>query len=456
MKEDFKANRILVVDDEEVALANLCHVLQKEGYEVTGAGSGPEAVHLLEEQPFDLVLTDLKMEKIDGMTVMARARELHPDLEVVMITGYATVDSAIAAMKAGAYHYIAKPYKLDEVRKVVREALEKTRLKRENRTLRHHLARFRQEARLVTNNAGMRKLLDLAAQVAATDSNVVLCGESGTGKELLARFIHAASPRREGPLLSINCGAFSEELLSNELFGHERGAFTGADRLKKGLIEMADHGTLFLDEITEMALPMQVKLLRAIQEKEVLRVGGTRPLKVDVRFIAATNRDLQDEVRQGRFRQDLYFRINVVALRLPPLAERKDDIPLLIGHFLDKYAARTGKAVERVAPAVREILMKYDFPGNVRELENIIERGVALSHGPEIEPAHLPDDLRGLALKTFRRRPDGDLPSLEEQEKAYIQWVLAESGGNRTMAARLLGIDRVSLWRKLKKYDLDL
>ena len=455
MNEKLKNSRILVVDDEEIALTNLSHVLQKEGYEVTGAGGGPEALQLLAANRYDLVLTDLKMEKVDGMAVMARAKEAQPELEVVMITGYATVDSAIAAMKAGAYHYIAKPYKLDEVRKVVREALEKTALKRENQTLRRHLESFRQEARLVTNNAGMKKLLDLAAQVATTDSNVVLCGESGTGKELMARFIHAASPRREGPLLSINCGAFNEELLTNELFGHEKGAFTGADRLKQGLIEMADHGTLFLDEITEMALPMQVKLLRALQEKEVLRVGGTRPLKVDVRFIAATNRDLAEEVRQGHFRQDLYFRINVVALKLPPLAERKDDIPLLVAHFLDKYAARTGKTVERVAPEVREILMKYDFPGNVRELENIIERGVALCHGPQIEAAQLPDDLRGLALKTFRRRGDGIIPSLEEQEKAYIQWVLGEAEGNRTQAARILGIDRVSLWRKLKKYDLE-
>ena len=455
MSRESKINKILVVDDEEVALANLSHVLKKEGYQVSMAGGGPEALEMLAANRFDLVLTDLKMEKVDGMAVMKRAKELHPELEVVMITGYATVDSAIAAMKAGAYHYIAKPYKLDEVRKVVREALEKTALKQENRTLRRHLESLRQEARLVSGNAEMRKLLELAAQVAATDSNVVLCGESGTGKELLARFIHAASPRRDGPLLSINCGAFNEELLTNELFGHEKGAFTGADRLKQGLLEMADGGTLFLDEITEMALPMQVKLLRAIQEREVLRVGATSPLKVDVRFIAASNRDLQEEVRLGHFRQDLYFRINVVALRLPPLAERKDDIPLLADHFLKKYAARTGKPVERISKEVTEILMKYDFPGNVRELENIIERGVALSHGAEIKSSHLPDDLRGLTLKTFRRRPDGAIPSLEDQEKSYIQWVLAETEGNKTLAARILAIDRVSLWRKLKKYELE-
>jgi len=450
-----ETQRILVVDDEEVALTNLVYVLKKEGYDVTGSQSGPEAVRLLAKHGYDLVLTDLKMEKVDGMEVLKRAQERHPDVEVIMITGYATVDSAIEAMKAGAYHYIAKPYKLDEVRKVVREALEKTALKRENQRLRDHLKVFQGGARLITKNARMGKLLEMAAQVAATESNVVLCGESGTGKELLARFLHEASPRKNGPLLSINCGAFSDELLTNELFGHEKGAFTGADSVKKGLIEMANSGTLFLDEITEMALPMQVKLLRAIQEREVLRVGGTKAMKVDVRFIAATNRNLQEEVRAGHFRQDLYFRINVVSLTLPPLAQRKDDIPLLVQHFLNKYAAKTGRVMEGLSPEALAILMRYDFPGNVRELENIIERGVALAKGPVIEAAQLPDDLRGLTLKTFRRRDDGEVPTLEEQEKAYIQWVLAEAGGNRTLAAKILGIDRVSLWRKLKKYGLE-
>lgn len=449
------AQRILVVDDEEVALTNLVYVLKKEGYAVTGTQSGPDAIKLLSRHEYDLVLTDLKMEKADGMEVLARARQHHPDIEVIMITGYATVDSAIEAMKAGAYHYIAKPYKLDEVRKVVREALEKTALKRENQRLKEHLQDFQGRVRIITKNAKMGKLLEMATQVAATESNVMLCGESGTGKELLARFIHEASPRKSGPLMSINCGAFSEELLTNELFGHEKGAFTGADTMKKGLIEMANGGTLFLDEITEMALPMQVKLLRALQEREVLRVGGTKTIKIDVRFIAATNRNLQEEVRQGHFRQDLYFRINVVSLTLPPLAERKDDIPLLVQHFLSKYAALTGRNIEGLAPEAMTILLRYDFPGNVRELENIIERGVALAKGPLIEAAQLPDDLRGLALKTFRRRDDGEIPTLDEQERSYIQWVLEENAGNRSATAKILGIDRVSLWRKLKKYGLE-
>ncbi len=450
-----EAARLLVVDDEEIALNNLKYILEKEGYDVTCTQSGSKALQYLQEKSFDLVLTDLKMEKVDGMMILKRTKELYPDTEVIMITGYATVDTAIEAMKAGAYHYLAKPYKLDEVRKVVTEALEKNRLKKENIRLKEHLKCFRGETRLITNNARMKKLLETAKQVAATDSNVVICGESGTGKELLAKFVHCCSNRKDGPLLTVNCGAFQEELLANELFGHEKGAFTGATEMKKGVVEMADGGTLFLDEVTEMSLGMQVKLLRVIQEKEVLRVGGTRPIKVDVRFIAATNRDLQEEVREGHFRRDLFFRINVVSLEIPPLADRRDDIPLLIQFFIDKYAKMMNKSLKNAAPEVVDVLQHYDFPGNVRELENIIERGVALASDDTIEIMHLPEDLRGSHLQTFRRKTGGTIPSLAEQEKAYIEWVLRESGGNKTVAAQTLGIDRVSLWRKLKKYDLE-
>lgn len=444
--------KILVVDDEEIALHNLRHVLKKEGYEVATSQSGARALHLLEENIFDLVLTDLKMEKVGGMQILKRTRELYPDTEVIMITGYATVDSAIEAMKAGAYHYIAKPYKLDEVRKVVGEALEKTSLKRENSRLREHLKTFQGEARIITDNSGMKKLLAMAGQVATSDSNVVICGESGTGKELLARFVHACSNRRNGPLFSVNCGAFQEDLLANELFGHEKGAFTGAVEMKKGLVEMADGGTLFLDEITEMSPSMQVKLLRVIQEKEVLHLGGVAPIKVNVRFLAATNRNLAEEVKLGKFRQDLFFRINVVALQIPPLAERKDDLPLLIQHFIRKYGVLMHKEVRNIEPEVVDILLRYDFPGNVRELENIIERGVALASGDTIEVGHLPEDLRGTCFQTFRRK-SGGIPSLADQERAYIEWVLKELGDNKSLAAQSLGIDRVSLWRKIKKYE---
>lgn len=445
---------LLVVDDEEIALNNLRHVLKKEGYGVTTSQSGPRALHLLDERAFDLILTDLKMAKVDGMQILRKAKELHPDTEVIMITGYATVDSAIEAMKAGAYHYVAKPYKFEEVRKVVGEALEKTRLKKENLKLREHLKAFRGVNRLITDNARMKKLLETARQVATSDSNVVVCGESGTGKELLARFVHSCSNRSKGPMMSINCGAFQEELLANELFGHEKGAYTSANETKKGLVEMADGGTLFLDEITEMSLAMQVKLLRVIQEKEVMRVGGTKPMRVDVRFISATNRNLQEEVKLGHFRQDLFFRINVINLGIPPLAERKDDIPLLIQHFIQKYGALMNKEIKSADAEVLDILMQYDFPGNVRELENIIERGVALAKDDTIESGHLPEDLRGTCLYTFRKK-SGVIPTLADQEKAYVEWVLRETGENKTLTAQALGIDRVSLWRKMKKYGIE-
>jgi len=448
-------NRILIVDDEAVALNNLHHVLKKEGYDVTATQSGPRALKYLDEEGFDLVLTDLKMEKVDGIQILQRTKQVSPETEVVMITGYATVDTAIEAMKNGAYHYIAKPYKIDEVRRVVAEALEKRALKTENLMLREKLEGIDRRANIVTDNHRMKKLLDTARQIAPTDCNVILTGESGTGKELLANFIHLNSSRPDGPMLALNCGVFGEELLANELFGHEKGAFTGADTMKKGLIEMADGGTLFLDEITEMSSHMQVKLLRVIQEKQLMRVGGTTPLNVDVRYVAATNRDLQEAVNEGRFRQDLYFRLNVVTLGIPPLSERKDDIPLLAYHFLKKFAQSMEKDVNNIDPDVISVFMNYDFPGNVRELENIIERGVALAGGGMIETAHLPDDLKTLDIRTFRKK-DGQLPTLEEQELSYIKWVLKEVGGNKTAAAQALGIDRVSLWRKIKRAGIDL
>ena len=449
-----KEQKILIIDDEAIALQNLMHVLKKEGYAILGTQSSTEALELLARERFDLVLTDLKMEKVDGMQILARTRESYPDSEVIMITGYATLETAIEAMKLGAYHYIAKPFKLDEVRKVVKEALEKVRLKRENITLKTQLKAYANTSGIITANDKMKAILTLAAQAAVSDSNIVINGESGTGKELLARFIHASSRRHGGPLLSLNCGAFNEELLTNELFGHEKGAFTGAHAQKTGLIEQAHGGTLFLDEITEMPQSMQVKLLRVLQEKEVLPLGATKPLQVDVRFIAATNRNLHEEVQQGRFRNDLYFRINVVSFTIPPLSSRKDDIPLLIQHFLQKYSTTMKKAVTTISPTVADILLDYDYPGNVRELENIIERGVALTGGEMVDVDQLPDDLRGMIFKTFRRTEGGEIPSLEEHERAYIQWVLKETGGNKTLAAQHLGIDRVSLWRKLKKYDL--
>jgi DNA-binding NtrC family response regulator len=446
--------KLLIIDDERAALRNLEHVMKKEGYEVTGTQSGVNAIKLLDEQPFDVVLTDLRMEKVDGLEILRRCRELYPDTEVIMITGYATLESGVDAMKRGAFYYIAKPFKLDEVRKVVKQAAEKVSLRKENRQLREQIEHYQGKVKIITQDPNVQRLLEIARQISPTDCNVLISGESGTGKELFARYIHISSKRVENPFFAINCGAFTEELLTSELFGHEKGAFTGATAFKKGLIEMASGGTLFLDEITEMPGSMQVKLLRVIQEREVLRVGGTEPFKVDVRLVAATNRNIQDAIREGTFRQDLYFRLNVVSLRIPPLSERRDDIPLLCYYFLKKYAVTMKKNVNEISRDVISLLMNYDFPGNVRELENIIERGVALSTGVSIELAHLPDDLRELNIKTFRKK-EGKIPSLEEQETAYIKWVLSEAGGNKTLAAQILGIDRVSLWRKLKKYGLE-
>jgi DNA-binding NtrC family response regulator len=446
--------RLLVVDDEPIAVRNLERVLEKEGYEVSTASNGHGALRQLRNKPFDVVLTDLKMEKVDGMQVLKRCKEIDPDVEVILITGYAAIDTAIEAMKQGAYHYIPKPFKLDEVRKIVREAVEKVALKKENRRLRDSIETLKDPADIVTQDPRMLRVLDTAREVTVTDCNILITGESGTGKELIARYIHRHSRRSAAIFLAINCGAFTEELLTSELFGHEKGAFTGAAARKKGLIEMADGGTLFLDEVTEMSPAMQVRLLRVLQEREFIRVGGTEAIRVDVRFLAATNRDMHEALESGDFRQDLYYRLNVVTLNLPPLAERRDDIPLLAHFFLKKHSSRMEKKVESISDEVMHLLSGYGFPGNIRELENIIERGVALAKGDVLEIGHLPEDLKRMRLKVFRRDA-GKIPSLDAQEKAYIQWVLAEVDGNRSRAATILGIDRVSLWRKLKRYGIE-
>lgn len=444
--------RMLIVDDESVALRNLERVMVKAGYSVTAVQSGEEALALLQTQTFDLLLTDLRMEKIDGMRLLKTCRSLHPDSEVIMITGYASAESAVEAMKQGAFYYITKPFRLDEVRKVVAEAMEKIRLRNENRSLKLQVEAFEGQVRIVTQDGGMLRLLELARQVAPTDCNVLIVGESGTGKELFARYLHQQSGRHTGPYVAVNCGAFSKDLLANELFGHEKAAFTGAHAQKKGLIETASGGSLFLDEVTEMSPEMQVKLLRVIQEKEVLRLGATQPIKVDIRVIASTNRDLAEAVRSGMLRQDLYFRINVVTLAIPPLAQRKGDIPLLAQYFLQKFAIQMKKTLSGIAPAVMEALKCYDYPGNVRELENIIARGCAVSSGDSIELAHLSEELRlqdGFTLPGKGEK----LPTLEQQEQTYIRWVLNEFDGNQTAAAAALGINRSSLWRKLKTYQ---
>jgi DNA-binding NtrC family response regulator len=448
------APRLLLVDDEAAAVKNLSHILRKEGYEITACQSGTVGVKELQQREFDVVLTDLRMKGVDGMALLRRAKELQPDCEVIVITGHATLDSAVEAMKEGAFHYIAKPYRLDEVRQVVKSALDVVLLKRENRALKRRIEGYEGGLNIVTQDAAMLRLLDTARQIGPTDCNVLITGESGTGKELLARYVHTHSGRANSRFVAVNCGALQEELLANELFGHEKGAFTGADRVKRGLIEMAEGGTLFLDEITEMSPAMQVKLLRVLQERELLRVGGTEVVAIDVRFIAATNRDLQESVANGRFRADLFFRLNVVNLVLPPLRERRDDVPLLAFYFLKKFALAMGKPVADLAPDALRLLGRYDYPGNVRELANLIERGVALAQGAMLELAHLPESLRSLTVRVTATA-GSELQSLEKNEAAHIAQVLAYTGGNRNKAADILGIDRVSLWRRIKRYGLE-
>ena len=445
---------ILLIDDEAIALTNLTHVLKREGYEVTACKDGETGLEAIRRNDFDLVLTDLKMPGIDGMEVLRQLHADQPDVPVIMITGHATLDSAVEAMKAGAHHYLAKPFRLAEAREVVRSALEMRRIKRENQELRLRVEQLQNPHTLITQDLGMQRLLETARRIATTDSSVVIHGESGTGKELLARYIHQSGRRAEGPFVAFNCGALSEDLAANELFGHEKGAFTGAQGRKLGLIESANGGTLFLDEVAELPMSVQIKLLRVLQEREVLRVGSVEPVKIDVRVLAASNRDLKEAVDAGKMRSDLYFRLNVVTLSLPSLRERRDDIPLLAYFMLRKFAVMMDRPLLEITPDAMQRLVEYDYPGNVRELSNFIERGVALSQGEQLEVEHLPQHLGKLTVRVFAPPKAAAPATLEAQEKEHILRALEMAKGNRSEAARMLGIDRVSLWRKLKKFGL--
>ena len=449
-----KRNSILVVDDESIARENLEHILSKEGYEVTSVESGIKALKKLATAKFDLVLTDLKMKQVDGMEVLSKTKEIYPDTEVIMLTAYATVATAIEAMQRGAYHYIPKPYKIDEVRMIVGRALEKKGLKDELRVMRQDYSRRVGIPFIIGKSRKMQEIIKMVTQIAPTDCNVLIFGETGTGKELIARAIHQQSDRAEERFLAFNCGAFTEELLANELFGHEKDAFSGATSTKIGLLEAASRGTVFLDEIGDMPASMQVKLLRVIEEKSLLRVGGTQPIKVDIRIVAATNKDLNKEVETGGYRKDLFYRLNVVSLHLPPLAERRDDVPLLAYHFLGRYAEAQGKSIKGFSDETMEALMNYEYPGNIRELENIVERGVALCNEEAILAKHLPLELGQYSFKVYRQSSH-HFPTLAENEVEYVSWVLKQVDGNKTRAAEILGIDRVSLWRKLKRWGLD-
>lgn len=445
--------RILVVDDEEIARQNLLHVLGREGYVVDCAATAEEALGALEMTEYQLVLTDLRMPGMDGLSLLRRIKERQQATEVIVITAHASTESAVEAMRAGAFFYIEKPFRLADVRKIVQEALEKSSLKSENRALKRALSSSAGPHRIVANSLAMDDVLSTVARVAPTECSVLVYGETGTGKELVARQVHALSLRAAKPFVAVNCGVLSDELLANELFGHERGAFTGAAATKTGLIEAAEGGTLFLDEVTEMSPLIQVKLLRFLQEREYLRVGGVQPRKADIRIVAATNREPELEVAAGRLRQDLYFRLNVVGIRMPPLREHKEDLPILISHFMERFAARMGKAPPRLTPEVLDCLLAHDFPGNIRELENVIERAMALSGGAQIDVGVLPDSLRAGGNRVLPGVAAESLPTLARLEKEHILKVLSRCDGNRAQAAKVLGIDRVSLWRKLRGYN---
>lgn len=444
----------MVVDDENIARENLGYILRKEGFETVCAASGAEAFQELEKKDFDLVVTDLRMEGIDGMEVVEQTRLKYPNTEVIVVTGFATVHTAVEAMQKGAFYYLPKPYQIEEVRALVHQAIEKRSLRQEVTELKKQIQSQQAFPLLIGQNPKMIALKDTIEQISPSDCTVLILGETGTGKEMVAKTIHQFSQRAQKRFLAINCGAFNEELLANELFGHEKEAFTGARGIRKGLLESVQGGTILLDEIGDMPLSMQVKLLRVLQERTLIRVGGIEEIPIDIRILAATNKDLKTEVEAGKFRQDLYYRLNVISLVIPPLVERKDSLPLLCRHFIKRFSDAQGKDVTHLSDEAMDILMNYGFPGNVRELENIIERAVTLANGSVIETRHLPADLQQLKFHiTAQRR--SEFLTLEENEKSYIAWVLDQAGNNKTKAAAILGIDRVSLWRKLRRYNLE-
>jgi DNA-binding NtrC family response regulator len=453
--------RILVVDDEENMVHFLTKLLRAEGFEVEGTCTGEAALDRLRATPFDLVMTDLRLPDADGLEILKVAREVHPDTAVVIITAYGTIESAVEAMRAGAYDYVTKPFRASEILQVVENALERVRLRREVSQLRQVVEQRFGFASLVGKSAKMREIYTQIEKVASARGAVLIQGESGTGKELVAKAIHFNSPRKSGPFVVIDCAAIPETLQESELFGYERGAFTGAVATKKGLFEVAHGGTLFLDEVAELAAGLQVKLLRALQDGEIRRVGGTKTLRVDARVIAATNRDLAAEIQEGAFREDLFYRLNVFPIFLPPLRERSEDIPLLVDHFLHRLTHERPGPPKRFSPEALQAMMAYPWPGNVRELEHAVERAVLLSEGETITPHYLPPEIlapRGeltvVLSDSVGAFKDTMVRFVRDAETRLIQRALARSGGNRTQAARILGISRRALLYKLKEYNL--
>jgi DNA-binding NtrC family response regulator len=441
--------RILVVDDDQSSRELLARILTSAGHRVTALSDGREAVAMLDAgDPPDLVVSDIRMAEMDGLQVIDAFRGRAPETPVILVTAFGNIDGALEAIRRGAADYLSKPYDVDAIKLVVARALQHRALAMENRALRRGLRdRYRLE-NVVGRSEAMLQVYKTAARVASTDATVLIQGESGTGKELVARAIHAASPRASGPFVAVDCGAIAEGVLESELFGHTRGAFTGAQVARRGLFEEAHHGTLFLDEIGDVGPNLQARLLRALQEGTIRRVGANDPIAVDVRIVAATNRDMDAAVKQGTFRADLYYRLHVVSIRIPPLRERREDIPLLAEHFAQKHGRAEGSAI---SPEARELLVAYDWPGNVRELENAVARALALNPSGVVIPEDLPDAIHLAQAEPapVPLPPPGDRPTLAELERRYASQVLGETGGNKTRAAEILGIDRKTLYRIL-------
>lgn len=454
--------KILVADDEQSMREFLDIMLKKEGYKVSLASHGEEVLKLAERDIFDLILMDIRMPKMDGISVLKKVKTLSPETIVIMITAYASADTAIKAMKEGAYDYVTKPFKVDEIKLIIKNALEKKNLQKENILLKQVVRDRYHFNNILGQCPNMLALYDLLEKVAPTKTNILITGESGTGKELVAKAIHYNSPRKDKPFVTLNCGAIPESLIESELFGHMKGAFTDAIATKKGLFEMADEGTIFLDEISELPLLMQVKLLRVLQDKEFKRVGGTEDIRVDVRIISATNKDLEEAVREKRFREDLFYRLNVIQIKLPPLRERREDITLLAVHFLKRYAEELNKNISGISPEALRIMLNYDFPGNVRELQNIIERAVALENNPELTPQNLSSYLEQQPLMK-KNLLDLEIPSegidlekvVEELERNLLVKALDRTKGIKKKAADLLHINFRSMRYRLEKYGLN-
>lgn len=450
---------ILVIEDDDGHRAMLRTMLRAWGYDVTTATDGDEAAALVREKPYDLVLSDVRMARVNGLEVLREILAFNPALPVILMTAYSSVETAVEALRAGARDYLVKPLDFDLLKKTLSEAIDQSRQSVENRELRRQLADAPEDRAILGISAPVTALLRFIETVAPTEATVLITGESGTGKELVARAIHAASNRAHKPLITVNCAALAESLLESELFGHEKGAFTGADKKREGRFMQADGGTLFLDEIGEMPLAIQAKLLRALQQGEVQRVGSDKPLNVDVRIIAATNRDLRKEARERRFREDLYFRLNVISIESPPLREREGDIPLLAASFLRRFTEKNRKKIKGFSPRALDCLLRYQWPGNVRELENTLERAVILCGSDLIDEADLPREIRFAPKKPTARQeaPAASLDglSLEMVEKQAIEATLKLVGDNKSEAARRLGITRATLHNKLRKYGLE-